>query len=346
MPKRPFSPSAPSPPPPPPQLLHRLPVPIPRKRYFDENFTLDQLISKIHSSSGNVVVLVGAGISTSCGIKDFRSPGSGIYSQIAVSEHPLLSTIGEPQEVFNFETFIEEPEIFYAAAPLVLSSLLHQSTLPSLTHRFISQLEGQGKLLTCFTQNIDGLESEAGLSISKIVQCHGDLKSASCLKCSSSVPLEEILPIAMTGAVPLCKRQQILKRTTTKKSISNSYCGGVMKPSFIFFSEPLPSLLFTTLQDVAKSADVLLVIGTSLNVSPINKLPRMVKSDTPVVLINKERLLSSLKSVEFDLELIGDADVIVELIMNRLGWANGSSDIKITKSSSVSSVYIVSKPSS
>ena len=344
MPKR----SRNSSPPPPPRLLHRLPVPIPRHRSF-QNFTLDTLISKIQSSS-SIVILAGAGISTSCGIKDFRSPNSGIYSLIAASKNPFLSAIGEPQEVFNFETFSTEPEIFYAAAPIVLSSMLQTST-PSLTHQFITKLEEHGKLSTCFTQNIDGLEEKAGLSSSRLIQCHGDLKHASCLKCSASVPIEQILPVAMTGNVPLCEKQ-IQKRTKTKSGSSSSSskqstsisCGGVMKPSCVFFYEPLPSSLLTSLQEAAKTADLLLIIGTSLNVAPVNLLPRMVKSDIPVVLINKERI-SSLKSVEFDLELIGDADVIVNEIIRQLKWSDHLSNksLTIVKSSSVSPVYIVSK---
>jgi len=299
--------------------------------------------------------LAGAGISTSCGIKDFRSPDSGIYSLIAASEHPLLAAIGEPQEVFNFETFSAEPEIFYAAAPIVLSSMI-QTSSPSLTHRFITKLEEHGKLSTCFTQNIDGLEEKAGLSTSRLIQCHGDLKNATCLKCSASVPIEQILPVAMTGNVPLCEKQ-IQKRTKTKSGSSSSSssskqstsisCGGVMKPSCVFFSEPLPSSLLTSLQEAAKTADLLLIIGTSLNVAPVNLLPRMVKSDIPVVLINKERISSLKSSVEFDLELIGDADVIVNEIMRQLKWSDHPSDhlsgksVTIVKSSSVSPVYII-----
>ena len=118
-----------------------------------------------------------------------------------------------------------------------------------------------------------------------------------------------------------------------------------MKPSCVFFSEPLPSSLLTSLQEAAKTADLLLIIGTSLNVAPVNLLPRMVKSDIPVVLINKERISSLKSSVEFDLELIGDADVIVNEIMSQLKWSDHLSgkSVTIVKSSSVSPVYIVSK---
>ena len=363
------SPSLPS------RLLERLPVPIPRKRFF-QDFTFDRLLEYISSIKGNIVILCGAGISTSVGIKDFRSLDSGIYSQIAASNHPLLAQIGEPQEVFHYSTFLNEPEIFYAASPIVLSSLLQPLSIPSLTHHFITELDHKGKLLMCFTQNIDGLETQAGVSSSHLIECHGNLKTASCLKCLTNVSIEKILPSAMQGIVPYCEKVTKIRKIRQKKSKSSieinpksqasvSFCGGIMKPSCIFFNEPLPSTLLTSLQEVSKTAELLLVIGTSLNVAPVSYLPRMVKPNIPVVLINKERISSS-KSIEFDLELIGNADDIIELLLSRLGWSSSLSSsaslstttsssssssssttttrsITITKSSSTNPVYIVSK---
>lgn len=110
--------------------------------------------------SKNIIVLTGAGISTSLGIPDFRSAGTGLYSKL---EHLGLN---DPQEVFNITVFKEDPSIFFSVA----RDILPEAERFSPTHAFIAMLQQKGKLLTNYSQNIDNLESKAGITPDKLVQ--------------------------------------------------------------------------------------------------------------------------------------------------------------------------------
>lgn len=110
--------------------------------------------------SNNIIVLTGAGISTSLGIPDFRSAGTGLYSKLA---HLGLD---DPQEVFNIQVFKEDPSIFFSVA----RDILPETERFSPTHAFISLLQQKGKLLTNYSQNIDNLESKAGITRDKLIQ--------------------------------------------------------------------------------------------------------------------------------------------------------------------------------
>lgn len=110
--------------------------------------------------SKNIIVLTGAGISTSLGIPDFRSKGTGLYSKL---EHLGLN---DPQEIFDIQLFRDDPSLFYSVA----RDILTETERFSPTHAFIALLEKKGKLLTNYSQNIDNLESKAGISPNKLIQ--------------------------------------------------------------------------------------------------------------------------------------------------------------------------------
>lgn len=110
--------------------------------------------------SKNIIVLTGAGISTSLGIPDFRSAGTGLYSKL---EHLGLD---DPQEVFNIQVFKEDPSIFFSVA----RDILPNTERFSPTHAFIALLQQKDKLLTNYSQNIDNLESKAGITSDKLIQ--------------------------------------------------------------------------------------------------------------------------------------------------------------------------------
>ena len=140
-------------------------------------------------------------ISTSLGIPDFRSKGTGLYSKL---EYLGLS---DPQEVFDIDLFREDPSIFYSVAKDILPSTNRYSP----THAFIRLLQEKGKLLTNFTQNIDNLERHAGILPEKLIQCHGSFATASCVECKYKVKGEEIQKDLKAGRVARCERclQQI-----------------------------------------------------------------------------------------------------------------------------------------
>jgi NAD-dependent SIR2 family protein deacetylase len=129
------------------------PAPLRRPR-LPEVSSLEQAVEVLRRAR-RVVALVGAGISVSCGVPDFRSP-NGLY---ALAER-LGVTLGDPQELFDIEAFDDDPTPFYSFAHALWP---RASVVPSLTHRFLAALGARKKLLRVYTQNIDGLERRAGV---------------------------------------------------------------------------------------------------------------------------------------------------------------------------------------
>lgn len=121
--------------------------------------TVDDAVALLKKSK-NIIVLTGAGISTSLGIPDFRSKGTGLYSKL---EHLGLN---DPQEVFDISLFKQDPSIFFSVA----RDIMVETERYSPTHAFIALLQKFGKLLTNYSQNIDNLESKAGIDSSKLIQ--------------------------------------------------------------------------------------------------------------------------------------------------------------------------------
>jgi NAD-dependent SIR2 family protein deacetylase len=114
-------------------------------------------------------------------------------------EHLGLS---DPQEVFDIHLFHEDPGIFFSVA----KDILPTEKKFSPTHAFIRLLQDKGKLLTNYTQNIDNIEANAGVTPDKIVQCHGSFATATCTKCQFKVPGEAIFETVKAGKIPECKR--------------------------------------------------------------------------------------------------------------------------------------------
>ena len=164
-----------------------------RQKLKDYN-TIDDAVSLLKSSK-NVMVVTGAGISTSLGIPDFRSKDTGLYSQL---EHLGLD---DPQQVFDIELFREDPSIFYSIA----KDIFPASTKFSPTHAFVRLIQDKDKLLTNFTQNIDNLESHAGISSEKLIQCHGSFATATCQICKTQVNGDKILAELKSGTVARCR---------------------------------------------------------------------------------------------------------------------------------------------
>lgn len=123
-----------------------------------------------------VVCITGAGISVAAGIPDFRSPG-GLYHKLAEKYN-----LKHPEEIMTLEFFKKHPEPLYAIMKEFLSSKIKHTQC----HRFFAELEKRGQLLKYYTQNIDGLESEAGLPQDSMIQAHGHVRSCSCSECHSN----------------------------------------------------------------------------------------------------------------------------------------------------------------
>jgi NAD-dependent SIR2 family protein deacetylase len=295
----PAAPAAPTPAAAPPRVRSKLP---------GVN-TLADVVALL-SRCTRVLVLAGAGMSTAVGIPDFRSAG-GLYDTLAASRHPALASVSEPQELFDIRVFREEPEVFYSVAGLLYKHLA-AAPAPSRAHRFLAAMEAAGRLQRVYTQNVDGLEDAAG--ITRVVHCHGSLRTASCQACKRTVPCAAIAGAIAAGTVARCDGPKCAPRGPSAR--------GVMKPDVIFFHEALPAAFFDALPADAATADLLLVIGSSLRVKPVSDLPAMLRPGTPAILINAEPIGTGAGAAPhaFDVELLGDADAITAHLWRAVGW--------------------------
>ncbi|CAL8257135.1 unnamed protein product [Lota lota] len=271
------------------QIIINISEPPKRKKRKDIN-TLEDVARLLHESK-KILVLTGAGVSVSCGIPDFRSR-DGIYARLAVD----FPDLPDPQSMFDIEYFRRDPRPFFKFAKEIYPGQFQ----PSPCHKFISMLDKQGKLLRNYTQNIDTLEQVAG--VQRIIQCHGSFATASCLVCKHSVDCEAIREDIFNQVVPRCPHCPDIPLA-------------IMKPDIVFFGENLPELFHRAMKQDKDEVDLLIVIGSSLKVRPVALIPNSIPHDVPQILINREQL----PHLKFDVELLGDCDVIVNELCHRLG---------------------------
>ncbi|NXQ38284.1 SIR2 deacetylase, partial [Catharus fuscescens] len=148
----------------------------------------------------NVVCMVGAGISTSAGIPDFRSPGTGLYSNLQSYDLPY------PEAIFEIGFFKKHPEPFFALA----RELYPGQFKPTVCHYFMRLLQDKGLLLRCYTQNIDTLERVAGLDPELLVEAHGTFFTSHCLRpsCRQRYGLAWMRERIFSSLVPKCEKCQ------------------------------------------------------------------------------------------------------------------------------------------
>ncbi|KDN40018.1 SIR2-domain-containing protein [Tilletiaria anomala UBC 951] len=298
-----------------------------RERLAQYN-TPDDAVNLIKTAR-NIVVLTGAGISVSCGIPDFRSR-DGIYASLA-GKYDL----DEPENMFDKEYFMQQPSVFFDFA----HSIFPSNFKPSPSHRFIKLLEDKEKLLRNYTQNIDTLEKAAG--ITRVLHCHGSFATATCTDpaCRHKVQGSEIKDAIFKQDVPQCrvcqKRKQDArsKQGRSKKQKTTGGASwkdqedpdeeddalpglGVMKPDITFFGEKLDSSFENALNADRPHADLIIVMGTSLQVAPVAELLTYMPHRIPVILINKTPILH----FQTDIMLLGSSDQVVQYLCTKLGW--------------------------
>ncbi|KAL6453202.1 HST1 NAD-dependent protein deacetylase HST1 [Candida maltosa Xu316] len=271
----------------------------------DDVCTVDDALNLI-SKSNKILVITGAGISTSLGIPDFRS-SRGFYSMV---KHLGLS---DPQEVFDLELFHVDPSLFYSIAHMILPP----EQMFSPMHSFIKVLQDKGKLLRNYTQNIDNLESYAGIKKENLVQCHGSFATASCVTCGVQVDGEEIFEQIRSKTIPVCpdctKRKDAILKKNDDYYFAESY--GVFKPDITFFGEALPSNFHDHIREDILECDLLICAGTSLKVAPVSDIVDKVPEKIPQILINKDPI----DHCHFDVSLLGYCDDVASYIANKLG---------------------------
>lgn len=200
--------------------------------------------------------LTGAGVSTLCGIPDFRGP-QGLYKQ------------PNAERIFDIDWFDRDPSVYYNGCAELVYGL--DKFQPGPVHLALKHLEDKGKLAGIATQNIDMLHQKAGSS--NVYEVHGSPILHHCRRCGDEKTFEEIMAMLKGGGIPKCT------------------CGGAYKPDDItFFGESLPEEAFRSAQELAIRSDVFLVLGTSLTVFPAAGLPRLtLQAGGKVFIVNGQR---------------------------------------------------------
>ncbi|XP_077567860.1 NAD-dependent protein deacetylase sirtuin-3, mitochondrial isoform X2 [Stigmatopora nigra] len=242
----------------------------------------------------NVVVVAGAGISTASGIPDFRTPGTGLYANLEAYNIPY------PEAIFNVDYFSNDPQPFFSLAKVLYPG----SHRPNYVHYFIRMLHHKGLLLRVYTQNIDSLEKLCGIPDDKLVEAHGSFATASCHLCYTPYPAEDAKRLIMNGSVPTC-----------------TFCTATVKPDVVFFGEDLPQKYFLHTQDFPK-ADLLLIMGTSLQIEPFASLVNTVRSTVPRLLLNRHAVGPFQRNPlrKADRMELGDLEDTVRQFAEMLGW--------------------------
>jgi len=256
----------------------------------------------------HVIVMVGAGISVNAGIPDFRTPGTGLYDNLQKYNLPYAEAI------FEIDYFRKNPRPFYT----LCKALWPGQHRPTTAHYFITLLHQKGMLQRCYSQNIDSLETTAGLPKELVVAAHGNFDSATCIASGQKVSTEEV-------------REAVMDGEDACNALSQKY-GGLVKPDIVFFGENLPGRFFQLVPPDFDQCDLLLVLGTSLQVHPFAGLINEVRPDVPRLLINRERAGEGRgffsRGFRFDqpnsrdVFFKGDCDSGVRELVELLGWGN------------------------
>ena len=201
-------------------------------------------LAQLIAGADSVVALTGAGISVPSGIPDFRSPGTGLWERV------------DPMEVAHIDAFERDPERFWSFYAQRFDVLAHKQ--PNDAHRALAGLERAGLLQAVVTQNVDQLHRKAGTR--ELVEVHGSIAGCVCLHCGAQVSRKQAQSriAADPAGVPRCDD-----------------CGAALKPQVVLFGEPLPERALTRAQELCARADVLLCIGSSLEVYPVAALPEL-----------------------------------------------------------------------
>jgi len=257
-----------------------------------------------------VVVMCGAGISTSAGIPDFRTPGTGLYDNLQRFNLPRAESI------FEMNFFRHNPAAFYELA----REMWPGNFSPTPAHYFLRLLHDKGILLRCYSQNIDSLERHAGLPADRLVAAHGNFDAAHVIDTEPEVEVD----ISELKAA-LDKGEDGWKRLRDEK-------GGLVKPKIVFFGEDLPDRFQQLFQSDLSSCDLLIVLGTSLVVQPFASLVGRAAKTAPRLLVNRDhagRCEELTNGFRFHLEgkknwrdawYQGDCDTGCKALAEALGW--------------------------
>ena len=217
-------------------------------------------LCRLVETSRRIVVLTGAGISTESGIPDFRGP-QGVWTKDPKAER-----------LSNIHHYMSDPEVRKISWRSRLDHPAWQAA-PNAGHQALAELERMGKLHALITQNIDGLHQLAGNSPGAVIEVHGTMRDVMCMDCGARGPMAPVLDRVRAGEDdPPCRA-----------------CGGILKSATISFGQPLVPGVISRAMRVAHEAELLLAVGTSLQVYPVAAaVPAAKAAGRRVAIVNAE----------------------------------------------------------
>lgn len=237
-------------------------------------------LRRLVAEAGLVTAFTGAGISTECGIPDFRSPGS-----------PWLKN-----KPIDFDLFVNSAEMRAEAWRRKFTmDDLYRGAQPGRGHRALAALAASGKMPALITQNIDGLHQASGIPHDRVIELHGNGTYAKCLSCGARHELADVRrQFEASGEGPAC------------------HCGGIVKSATISFGQAMPEDEMMRARDAAATCDLFLAIGSSLVVYPAAGFPVLAqRGGAQLVIINRD---PTGLDEEADLVLRGDIGDILEAL--------------------------------
>jgi NAD-dependent protein deacetylase/lipoamidase len=234
-------------------------------------------LADLLGSAKRAVVLTGAGISVPSGIPDFRTPGTGLWENV------------NPMEVAHIDAWRRDPDRFWSFYSERFASLVDKR--PNAAHAAVTELERRGLIRGVITQNVDRLHRLAGTQ--RLVEVHGSIDQSVCLECRGKVTLERVIEIMRTAdGAPECEA-----------------CLVPLKPDVVLFGELLPDAPMAEAQALAAEADLMLCIGSSLEVYPVAGLPSITLSAGGKLAL----VTQGPTPYDADAEVKLDGDVVAEL---------------------------------
>jgi len=281
----------------------------------NKKLSLQDITSKIKNKEiKEIIIMCGAGISTSANVPDFRSPGLGIYFKLKKYNLPY------PEAICESSYFKQNPEPFYS----LVREIYPQTLTPTRTHKFFKLLESKNLLTRIYTQNIDALEHLARIDSNKIIEAHGTFQTNTCLKCNKKNNLEWL--------------KSELNSHTGAVTCSNKSCNGSVKPDVVLFGDQMPRIFFEQQKPDFKKCDLLIILGTSLTVEPFASLIGNGNDKMIRLFINKTKpgkvngLLGFFTSMNMDFSKptdcveLGYCDEIVGKFCKLMGWGTKELD--------------------
>ncbi len=205
------------------------------------------------------MIFTGAGVSTESGIPDFRSPG-GIWTRM---------------QPISFQDYVSDAEARRLSWQRRLEMEETWNTVqPNTGHRAVAELVARGKASHVITQNIDGLHQQSGVPNDRLIELHGSTRHAKCLDCGMRVEIDEVLAhVQAHGDARDCVQ-----------------CGGLVKTATISFGQPMPEGEMARADAAVRACDLMLVLGSSLQVYPAAGFPLLAKRQgAGLVILNREQ---------------------------------------------------------